>query len=151
MYPQPPINTGAVQASMDYFMSFTNYLGQETTVITGDQPVYEILMNITEKEISRKIWKIVMRLGGFYVDVNFMDADGYLMKGQVGLRSYLVESSACNKGTAEKVLNGKDYYEILRFHLLLSETITDLLWKEFERWLVGENVLTNTYDYVRTF
>ena len=37
---------------------------------------------------------------------------------------------------------------MLRFHLLLSEAITGLLWKEFEQWLVSENVLTNIYDHV---
>ena len=36
MYPQPPTNPGVVQASMDYFISLTGALGQQTTVITGD-------------------------------------------------------------------------------------------------------------------
>ena len=40
MNPQPPTNAGVVQTSVDYLMSPTNYLGQEKTVIIGDQPVY---------------------------------------------------------------------------------------------------------------
>ena len=63
-------------------------------------------------------------------------------------RNYLVESSACNKGAAEKVLHGKDYYTMLRFHLLLSEATTGLLWKDFEQWLASENVLKNIYDHL---
>ena len=48
MYP-PPTNSSVLQASMNYFMSLTNYLGQETTVITDDHPIYEVLMNIKKK------------------------------------------------------------------------------------------------------
>ena len=80
MYPQPPTNAGVVQASMNYFMSLTNYLGQETTVITGDQPVYEILITI-KKKYPERYGNIVVRLGGFHVTVNFMGTVGYLMKG----------------------------------------------------------------------
>ena len=36
MYPPPPTNSSVRQASVNYFMSLTDYLGQETTVITGD-------------------------------------------------------------------------------------------------------------------
>ena len=68
-----------VQASVDYFMSLTNYLGQETTVITGDQPAYEIVMNIKKKYPGR-YGNIEMRLSGFHVAVNFMGDVGYLMK-----------------------------------------------------------------------
>ena len=128
-----------VQASVDYFMSLINYLGQETTVITGFITI--------KKKYPERYGNIVVRLGGFHVTVNFMGAVGYLMKGS-GIKELLVESSACNKGTAEKVLNGKDYYKMLRFHLLLSDAITGLLWKEFEQWLVSENALTNIYDHV---
>ena len=67
-----------------------------------------------------------MRLGGFHVAVTFMGVFGYLMK-RSGIEELLVESSACDKGTTEKVLNGKDYYKMLRFHLLLSEAIIGLL------------------------
>ena len=56
MFPRPPTNSSVLQASVNYFMSLTNYLGQKTIVITGDHPVYEVLINI-EKEISRKISK----------------------------------------------------------------------------------------------
>ena len=55
-----------------------------------------------------------------------MGTVGYLMK-RSGIEELLVESSACNKGTAEKVLSGKDYCKMLRFHLLSSEAITGLL------------------------
>ena len=89
----------------------------------------------------------MVRQGEFHVAVNFMGAVGYLMI-RSGMEELPVESSACNKKTAEEVLSAKDYYKMPRFHLLLSKTITGLLWKEFEQWLVSENVLANTYDHV---
>ena len=85
-------------------MSLTNYLGQETTVITGDHPIYEVLMNI-KKKYPERYASIVVRLGGFYLAVNFMGTVGHLMKGS-GTEELLVESSFCNKRTADKVLNG---------------------------------------------
>ena len=54
-----------------------------------------------------------MRIGGFHVYVNFMGVIGYLMKGS-GIEEILTESGVCKRGTAEKVLNGKDYYKMLR-------------------------------------
>ena len=104
MYPPPPTNSSVLQASVNYFMSLTNYLGQETTVITGDYPIYEVLMNIKKKYPERYASRVV-RLGGFYVAVNFMGTIGHLMKGS-GTEGLLVESGACNKGTADKVLTG---------------------------------------------
>ena len=104
MYPPPPTDSSVIQASVNYFMSLTNYLGQETTVITGDHPIYEVLINIKQKYPERNSSRVV-RLGGFYVTVNFMGTVGHLMQGS-GTEELLVEGSACNKGPADKVLNG---------------------------------------------
>ena len=141
MYPQRLTNSSVLQASMNYFMSRTNYLGQETTVITGDQPVYEVLMNI-KKKYPERYGSIVVRLDGFHIAVNFMGTVSHLMKGS-GIDELLVGNSACSKGTEEEVLNGKHYYK-----MLLNEAVTGLLWKEFEQWPACENILTNMYDHV---
>ena len=53
MYPQPPRNSSVLQASVNYFMSLTNCLDQETTVITVDHPIYEVRMNIKKKYPER--------------------------------------------------------------------------------------------------
>ena len=104
MDPPLPTNSSVLRASMNYVMSLTNYLGQETTVITGDHPNYEVLMNI-KKKYRERYASIVVRLGGFYLAVNVMGTVGHLMKGS-GTEELLVESSSCNKGTPDKVLNG---------------------------------------------
>ena len=104
MYPPPSTNSSVLQASVNYFMSLTNYLGQETTVITGELPIYDFFMNI-KKKYPERYASIVVRLCGLYEIVNFMGTVGHLMK-RSGTEELLVESSACNKGTADKVLNG---------------------------------------------
>ena len=104
MYLPPPTNSSVLQASVNYFMSLTNHLGQETTVITGELPIYDFFMNI-KKKYPERYASIVVRLGGFYEIVNFMGTVGHLMK-RSETEELLVESSACNKGTADKVLNG---------------------------------------------
>ena len=141
MYPQCLTNSGVLQASLNYFMSLTNYLGQETTVITGDQLVYEVLMNI-KKKYPERYGSIVVRLGGFPVAVNFMGAVSHLMKG-IGIDELLVENSAYSKGKEEEVLNGKHYYK-----MLLNEAVTGVLRKEFEQWPACENILTNIHGHV---
>ena len=84
----------------------------------------------------------MVRLGRFHVAVSFMNTVGHLMKGS-GIEELLVESSACNRGTADKVLNGKRYYK-----MLLNKAVTGLLWKEFGQWLASENIFRNMYDHV---
>ena len=104
MYPPPPTNSSVLQASVNYFMSLTNYLGQETTIIIGDHPIYEVLINI-KKKYPERYASIVVRLGGYYVAVTFVGTVGHLMK-RSGTEELLVKSSACNKGTADKVMIG---------------------------------------------
>ena len=61
-------------------------------------------MNI-KKKYPERYASIVVGLGGFYEAVNSMGTVGHLTK-RSGTEELLVESSACNKGTADKVLNG---------------------------------------------
>ena len=58
----------------------------------------------SEFESHHHLVSLSVRLGGFHVAVNFMGTVGHLMKGS-GIEQLLVEGSARNKGTADKVLN----------------------------------------------
>ena len=69
------------------------------------------------------------------------------MKGS-GIEEILTESGACKKGTAEKVVNGKDYYKMLQSYSLLSEAIFGLLWIEFEQYIEDETLNTNLNDLI---
>lgn len=43
LFPQSPTGPAVVQASLDYFMLLTRKLGQDTTVVTADQAIYDIV------------------------------------------------------------------------------------------------------------
>ena len=66
-----------------------------------------------------------------------MGAIGYFMK-ESGIEDVLVESKVCGRGTANKVISGKDYYQLLRCHSLVYEATIRLKWRAFEKWLLVE-------------
>ena len=76
-----------------------------------------------------------------------MGAIGFLMKGS-GIEEILSESGVCKKGTAEKVLNGKDYCKMLRCYSPLTEAIFGLLWIEFEQYVEDESIYTTINDLI---
>ena len=43
LFPKSPIDLTVVQDSLDYFMLLTRKLGQDTTVVTADQAIYDIV------------------------------------------------------------------------------------------------------------
>ena len=67
-----------------------------------------------------------------------MGTIGFFMK-EGGIEDILVESGVCQRGTANKVISGKDYYKMVRYHSLVSESMAGLLWDAFECWLSAEN------------
>ena len=52
-------------------------------------------------------------------------AIGYFMT-ESGIEDVLVESVVRGRGTANKVMSGKDYYKMLRCHSLVSEAMMKL-------------------------
>ena len=64
-----------------------------------------------------------------------MGAIGYFMK-ESGIEDVLVESKVCGRGTANKVMSGKIYYQMLRCHSSVSEAMIRLKWHAFEKWLL---------------
>ena len=77
---------------------------------------------------------LVVRLGGFHIAENFMGCIGHLMKNS-GIEDIMVYSEMLKRGTANKVISGKDYYKMVRSHSLIAEAMVGLLWKAFEDWL----------------
>lgn len=55
-----------------------------------------------------------------------------------GIEDIIVESGLCKRGTANKVIAGKDYYKMFRCHCLVSEAMAGLAWDAFEDWLDAE-------------
>lgn len=46
LLPESPTNPAAVQSSLDYCMQLTRKLGQESTVVTVDQAIYDVVKGV---------------------------------------------------------------------------------------------------------
>jgi len=133
MYPQTPTNPDVVKTSLDYFVSLNLKLGQLNTVKTCDQAIYDIIKGLVKKDPVR-YKNVIVRLGGFHIAQNFLGSIGFLMK-ESGIEEVLVARNICGRGTANKVMAGKDDHKMVRSHSLLSEAFFMLKWEAFERWL----------------
>ena len=49
VFPESPTKPDVVQASVDYFIALTQNLGQDVTVVTCDQAIYDIVKGFTTK------------------------------------------------------------------------------------------------------
>ena len=98
-----------------------------------------ILPKVWPKDTQKKYSNLVIRLGGFHIAENFLGAIGFFMK-ESGFENVLVESKICGKGTANKIISGKGYYQMLNCHFLMSEAIVRLKWEAFESWLIEEGL-----------
>lgn len=58
----------------------------------------------------------------------------------------LIESGVVHRGTANKLLNGKDYYRMLRVHLIIFSAMFDVYWEVFEVWLLDNENYSSQYD-----
>ena len=149
LLPESLTNSDVVLASVEYFVKLTAKLGQQTNVITVDQAIYDIIQGIRKKH-SKKFDNLVVRLGGFHIIENFLGAVGFFMKNS-RLKDTFVESGICKRGTANKVISGKDYYKMIRYHSLVSEAMMELLWSSFKTFVKEEGQtesIESLYNYV---
>ena len=58
-----------------------------------------------------------------------------------GIEERFRESGVCKSGTANKVSAGRDYYKMVRCHILVSEGMVSLAWDAFEEWTLAEGRL----------
>lgn len=138
MYPQTPTDPDVVKTSLDYFVSLNLKLGQSKTVITCDQAIYDIIKGLVKNDTVR-YKDVVLRLGGFHIVQNFLGSIGFLMR-ESGIEDLLVAAEVCGRGTANKVMAGKDYYKMVRYHSWLGEAFFMLMWEAFEQWLLDKEL-----------
>lgn len=135
-FPQSPTHPDVVETSVEYCMKVSQRMGQEFTIITCDQAIYEIVLG-QQKKKPQKYSKLALRMGGFHIAQNFLGAIGHLMQ-STGIEDIMVEANICLRGTANKIISGKDYYAMLRAHSMIHTAMFNLHWEAFERWLVDE-------------
>lgn len=71
---------------------------------------------------------VIVRLGGFHIAQNFLGSIGFFVK-ESGIEDLLVSSGICGRGTANKVIGGKDYYKMVRYHSWICEAMFMLKWE----------------------
>ena len=111
LFPEPPTSGGVVQKSIDYLTNLTSKLGQDTTVITCDQAIYDIAKGLA-KRYSEKYSNLVIRLGGFHIAENLLGAFGVFMK-ESGFEDMLVESKFVEKEQQIKFFQATDIIKCL--------------------------------------
>ena len=105
-FPQSPTNPDVVEQSIHYCMDVSKKQGQEFTIITCDQAIYEVVLGLQKKK-HQQYAKVILRMGGFHIAQNFLGAIGHLMQSS-GIEDITVEADICLRGTANKIISGKD-------------------------------------------
>ncbi len=66
-----------------------------------------------------------------------MGAIGHYMQG-TRLEQVLVEGHVCTTGVAKRIMAGNDYYNILQAYTIVQTAMFQLMWEEFETWLLHQ-------------
>lgn len=99
----------------------------KTPVITFDQPLYWKALLITRNERESDLNRIVIRLGGFHLQMSFLGAIGHIMGGS-GLQELLECVYAPN--AVVHMLSGKAVSRAVRGHFLVESTLYALILSE---------------------
>ena len=91
--------------------------GQEHTVIKVDQALYYRPMEL-KWSLPQYQDKLIPRLGGLHVSMNFLNAIGDHMNGS-GLADVWGEMGLLGPGAVELILAGKAYNKAMRAHKLI--------------------------------
>ena len=133
----PPTNKQTVYTAMKNCRNLTSLLGQTTSVQTMDQQLYVIAQEIKwDQPITFK--DHYLRLGTFHARMSFLAAVGKIW-GDAGLREVLVDSGCFAAGTADLVIQGKEYNRAVRAYTLVYEAFAQLRFQMMLQWLNNQN------------
>ncbi|KAK3108216.1 hypothetical protein FSP39_003394 [Pinctada imbricata] len=94
-------------------------------IITFDQPLYwKALLIIRNEPEDASFGKIILRLGGFHLEMSFLGAIGHIMAGS-GLEELLETVYAPN--AVKHMLSGKAVSRALRGHFLVESALNSLI------------------------
>ena len=138
LIPASPTDPAVLKEEMTRLVQTSTKLGNQWTIITGDQATYELALVVKEKH-KELFSKVVLLLGGFHQAHNYMKAVLKIMNGS-GAEELLVSAGLCQEGTAKKIFGEKaDYYQSLHALWILSEAMWRLFWDAFEVWAEGKD------------
>ena len=64
--PRSPTSAEVVERSIDYCFNMATKLGQEFTIVTCDQAIYDIALALQKKK-PEKYKNLILRMGGFHI------------------------------------------------------------------------------------
>ena len=96
-----------------------------TPVLTFDQPLYwKALTIIRSQPVDSNLKHIVLRLGGFHMEMSFLGSIGHLMAGS-GLQELLETVYASN--TVSHMMTGKAVSRAVRGHMLVDAALNTII------------------------
>jgi hypothetical protein len=134
----PTINAPATEISTAHeilcrALSIQESLSLDKIAVVADQALYAKLTEVAWK-LKLKFDSIILMMGNFHVICNLLSIIGKLFR-DAGLRDLAVESGVIAEGSADKVLDGKQYNRGVRLHKLVYEALMRLAWTGFLEWL----------------
>ena len=113
----PPADPDSMKTAMVKAQYMTSLTGQEWTIFTHDQQLYQVAVHITW--VDHGLFpKFILRLGGMHMLMSFVGAVGYLMGGS-GLEDILKSTFA----GVPKLLSGKKFPQNIRALRIVVEEI----------------------------
>lgn len=118
---------------MKLSLNMANALGQSDVAVTFDLAIYIKAKHI-QLRYPDEFKKIVVRLGGFHIALNFLSLLGKMYTNS-GLEDLLIDSGIYASGTTNALMAGKSYNRGVRAHKLCLEALFRVMWFAFLNWL----------------
>lgn len=126
----PPSNYDTIYTALLSGAEKTKSLGQTTTFITFDQPLYLKAREIIASRVGdSELSNVKVRLGGFHLLMSFMGAVGYIMNDS-GLRELFNTIYAVN--STDKIMTGHAYARAVRAHIMAHTVLAKLIIESIE-------------------
>jgi hypothetical protein len=119
-----PNDITCIYSTMLYVSEHARKYGS-TPILTFDQPLWLKALNLQESSPTNSTLRaIILRLGGFHTQMNYLGAIGNIMSGS-GLQEVLESVYASNAVT--HMLSGKAVSRAVRGHFLVARALYSLL------------------------
>ena len=145
LVPKSPTSPSVLKDAMLNLVATSRVLGDEWTIITGDQATYELARAIRDKE-KDQFQNVILLLGGFHQAHNFLHAVCKIMRSS-GVEELVSGAGLCSEGTAKKILGERgEYYQSLHAIQILNEAMWRLYWEAFEIWLPESSAMRKSVE-----
>uniref|UniRef100_A0A8D8VLF7 Uncharacterized protein n=1 Tax=Cacopsylla melanoneura TaxID=428564 RepID=A0A8D8VLF7_9HEMI len=126
----PPSDLNTVYTALLCSVEKTQSLGQVTTFVTFDQPLYFKARDVlASRQGDPKHQNVVIRLGGFHLLMSYMGAIGFIMEGS-GLAELF--NTIYAEHSTQKVMTGHAYARAVRAYLLAHRALSELMFEEID-------------------